>query len=204
MLSLDPRRHLHPAKSGPLPPWGSDTCVRCACNWPTWNQTSRALCLHGAQTPGPGVRAPGVRGGNPGDPSGPNPRLQRSTFSSIRKGVPLYAWKNMGRPPGDGFSPSSGGQRSGQDLSRPYALRLPITSFPGSSDPPFRCHSSFTGSLGTCPFKQKPSLPPRRRRDFSGATLPSSTPTPHRHCAQDRLGDQGLGGDFPGNSLRAR
>ena len=47
----------------------------------------------------------------------------------------------------------------------------------GSPDPPFRGHSSFTGSLGTCPWTQEPSLPPRGPRDFRWGTLPGSTPS---------------------------
>ena len=48
----------------------------------------------------------------------------------------------------------------------------------GSPDPPFRGHSSSTGSLGTCSGKQKPSLPLRGPHDFPQATLPSSTFSP--------------------------
>ena len=47
----------------------------------------------------------------------------------------------------------------------------------GSPDPPFRGHSSSTRSLGTCPWTQEPSLPPRGPRDFRWGTLPRSTPS---------------------------
>ena len=47
----------------------------------------------------------------------------------------------------------------------------------GSPDPPFRGHSSSTGSLGTCPWTQEPYLPPRGPRDFPWGTLPRSTPS---------------------------
>ena len=52
----------------------------------------------------------------------------------------------MGRPPGDGFSPSRGWQVSGLYQGRACALRLPTTSLPRvtgltlevSPDPPLR------------------------------------------------------------------
>ena len=47
----------------------------------------------------------------------------------------------------------------------------------GSRDPPFRGHSSTTGSLGTFSWTQEPSLPPRGPRDFCWGTLPGSTPS---------------------------
>ena len=47
----------------------------------------------------------------------------------------------------------------------------------GSPNPPFRGHSSSTGSLGTCLWTQEPSLPPRGPHDFRWGTLPRSTPT---------------------------
>ena len=47
----------------------------------------------------------------------------------------------------------------------------------GSPDPPFRGHSSSTVSLGTYPWTQEPSLPPRGPRDFPCGTLPRSTPS---------------------------
>ena len=40
---LTPAGHLHPAISGPLPPWGPDTRGRGASNWPTWRQSRRPL-----------------------------------------------------------------------------------------------------------------------------------------------------------------
>ena len=42
--SLYPAGLMHPAISGPLPPWGSDTWGRGASNWPPWRQTRRHLC----------------------------------------------------------------------------------------------------------------------------------------------------------------
>ena len=54
----------------------------------------------------------------------------------------------MGRPPGDGFSPSRGWLVSGLYVGRACALRLPTTSLPRvtgltlevSPDPPLRGH----------------------------------------------------------------
>ena len=45
------------------------------------------------------MRATGLRGGKPADPSVQSPSLRRSPCSSIRKGVPLYGWKNRGEAP---------------------------------------------------------------------------------------------------------
>ena len=70
---LTPAGHLHPAISGPLPPRGWDTRGRGASNGPTWRQTRRPLVT--------------------------SPPLRRSPCSSIRKGVPLYGWKNRGEAP---------------------------------------------------------------------------------------------------------
>ena len=47
----------------------------------------------------------------------------------------------------------------------------------GSRYPPFRGHSSFTGSLGTCPWTLEPFLPASGPRDFRWGTLPRSTPS---------------------------
>ena len=75
----------------------------------------------------------------------------------------------------------------------------------GSPDPPFRGHSSSTGSLGTCPWTQQPSLPPREPRDFPWATLPSSSPSSSETvCAGKTWGSGAWAGDFPGGCLRAR
>ena len=70
---LTPAGHLHPAISGPLPPWGQDTRGR--------------------------VRATGRRGGKAADPSVPSPPLRRSPCSSIRKGDPLFDVRTGGGGP---------------------------------------------------------------------------------------------------------
>ena len=98
---LTPAGHLIPAISGPPTP-----------------RAGRA---------GPGVRESGLRGGNPANTSGLNPPLRRSHFASIRKGVLLEEWRNMGRPPGDGFSPSRGWLLSGLYVGRACALRPPLS-----------------------------------------------------------------------------
>ena len=85
---------------------------------------------------------------NKQDTSVPTPPLRRSAFSSIRKGVTLEEWKNMGRTPGDGFSPSRGWLVSSLYVGRACALRLPTTSLPRvtgptrdvSPEPPLRGH----------------------------------------------------------------
>ena len=100
---LTPAGDLIPAISGPLATWGRDTWAR--------------------------LPATGLHGGKQTDTSGPTPPLRRSPFSSIRKGVTLE-WKNMGRPPGDGFSPSRGWLVSGLHVGRACALRLPSTHLP--------------------------------------------------------------------------
>ena len=54
----------------------------------------------------------------------------------------------MGRPPGDGFSPSGGRLLSGLYVGRAWAVRLPTTGLPRvtgptlevSPDPPLRGH----------------------------------------------------------------
>ena len=70
---LTPAGRLHPAISGPPRPWSWDTWGRGASNWPTWLQTRRPLR--------------------------PVPTTAKIPLSSIRKGVPLYGWKNRGEAP---------------------------------------------------------------------------------------------------------
>ena len=61
----------------------------------------------------------------------------------------------MGRPPGDGFSPSRGWLISGLKVGRACALRLPTTSLPRvtgptlevSPDPPLRGHVTHPRSV---------------------------------------------------------
>ena len=58
-----------------------------------------ALCLQGARTHGAGVPVFGLRGGKPADTTVQSPPPRRSPCSSIRKGIPLYRWKNRGEAP---------------------------------------------------------------------------------------------------------
>ena len=174
-----PRRSLTP----------QDTCI----------QQSAALCLHGAQTPVFGVRAPGVRGDKPAAPSTLTLPLQRSPCSSMRKGIPLSAWENMGRPPGHGFSPSLGWLFSGLDLATHAHSGSPTTSLPPVTCPTLSCLTICTGSLGTCLGNGSPHRHPEDRAISHGPHFPADLPAPHRQCAQERLGDRGPGsGIFQG------
>ena len=81
------------------------------------------------------------------------------------------------------FLAAAGSFRAYKRAARAHSGSQAHTSL-GSPDPPFRGHSSSTGSLGTCPWTQEPSLPPRGLRDFRWGTLPGSTPSlAHTLCA---------------------
>ena len=126
------------------------------------------------------MRATGPRGGKPADPSVPSPPLRRSPCSSIRKGVPLYGWKNRGEAPRRWLlsEPRLGGFRA-ERRGRAGASRPPHHKHPsGQRARPLRYQARFTGSLGSFPGKRKSSLPPRGPRVFSWTPLPSSSPTP--------------------------
>ena len=166
-----PRRSLTP----------QDTCI----------QQSAALCLHGAQTPVFGVRAPGVRGDKPAEPSTLTLPLQTSPCSSMRKGVPLSAWENMGRPPGHGFSPSLGWLFSGLDLAAHAHSGSPTTSLPRVTCPTLELSDHLHRVPRHLSGKRKPTLPPRGPRDFHGPHFPAALPAPHRQCAKERLGYRG-------------
>ena len=180
-----PRRSLTP----------QDTCI----------QQSAALCLHGAQTPVFGVRAPGVRGDKPAEPSTLTLPLQTSPCSSMRKGVPLSAWENMGRPPGHGFSPSLGWLFSGLDLAAHAHSGSPTTSLPRVTYPTLELSDHLHRVPRHLSGKRKPTLPPRGPRDSPWATLPSSSPSSSQTvCAGKTWGPGAWVGDFPRGSLRAR
>ena len=125
------------------------------------------------------MRATGLRGGKPEDPSVPSPPLRRSPSSSIRKGDPLYGWKNRGRAPGDGFCPSSGGLGSGlySGPRRPRQAPPPRACL-GPTCPTLDYQARFTGFLGSCPGNWKPSLYPRGPCVFPWTILLSRSPTP--------------------------
>ena len=151
---LTPAGHLHPAISGSPPPWGSDTWGRGASKWPTWRETP--------QTP----------------PSRPHHCEDPPVLPSV-KGYPFTDGRTGGRPPGDGSCPSCGWVVSGQEAGPPRRRQAPppLASL-GQRAPPLRYQARFPGSLGWCPGKRKPSLPPRGPRVFSWTTLPSRSPTP--------------------------
>ena len=71
--SLTTAGHLHPEISGTVPPGCSDT----------WG----------------GGASKRPRGGKPADTTVQSPPPRRSPCSSIRKGIPLYGWKNRGEAP---------------------------------------------------------------------------------------------------------
>ena len=170
---LDPAGHLHPAISSPLPPRGSNTCVRSAGTWRTWRQTGRTL--H------------------------PDPTTAKIPLFSLRKGVPLSAWENMGRPPGHGFSPSLGWLFSCLDLAAHAHSVSPTSSLPRVTCPTLELSDHLHRVPRHLSGKRKPTLPPRGPRDFHGPHFPAALPAPHRQCAQERLGDRGPGsGIFQG------
>ena len=141
---------------------------------------------------GPGVRATGLRGGKPEDQSVPYPPLRRSPSSSIRKGDPLYGWKNRGRAPGDGFCPSSGGLGSGlySGPRRPRQAPPPRACL-GPTCPTLDYQARFTGFLGSCPGNWKPSLYTRGPRVFPWTLLSAGLPPPQRQSAHVTPGDLG-------------
>ena len=63
----------------------------------------------------------------------------------------------------------------------------------GQRAPPLRCQASFTESLGPCPEKRKPSLPPRGPQVFPWTTFPSRSPTRVEAECQGRTRDLGPG-----------
>ena len=142
------------------------------------------------------MRATGLRGGKPADPSVPSPPLRRSPCSSIRKGVPLYGWKNRGEAPRRWLlsEPRLGGFRA-ERRGRAGASRPPHHKHPSGQRapprPPLRYQARFTGSLGWCQSSRMPSLPPRGPCVFPWTTLPSSPPTPAEAECQGRT--RGLG-----------
>ena len=173
MPFLDPAGHLHPAISSRLPPRGSNTWARCAGTWRTWRQTRRPLW--------------------------PEPTTAKITLSSIRKGVTLEEWKNMGRPPGDGFSPSRGWLVSGLYVGRACALRLPSTRLPGLTRPTLELSDHLHRVPRHLSGNGSPPRHPEDRAISHGPHFPAALPAPQRQCAQERLGDRGPGrGIFQG------
>ena len=131
-----------------------------------------------------------LRGGKHGDPSVTSPPLRRSPCSSIRKGVPLYGWKNGGRPPRDGFPPSRGCFVWGPEAGPRMRGRAPSSqACLRATGPALEISCPVHSVPGEVSGKRKSSLPPRGPRVFSWTPLASSSPTSARQSAQGRPGD---------------
>ena len=100
--SLTTAGHLHPEISGPVPPGGSDT----------WG----------------GGASKRPRGGKPADTTVQSPPPRRSPCSSIRKGIPLYGWKNRGEAPSRWLLSEPGLASFGPRLGTPHAHPGPSTT----------------------------------------------------------------------------
>ena len=184
---LTPARHLQPKISGPLP--------------------------QGARTTWAGVRVTGLSCWKPADPSVQSSPLRRSPCSSIRKRVPPYGWKNGG---GGGEAPRSrllseprlAGVRPRRG-ARQARGRHPHQKPPSvQRAPPCRYLASITGSLGSCLWNGKLSLPLRGPRHFPWTTPPSSSPIPAESQCQGRSRDlrpgRGAGhGSAPDGAVQA-
>ena len=72
----------------------------------------------------------------------------------------------MGRPQEMAFLQAPGGWFRAYTWAGHAHSGTPPQASLGSRDPPFSCQTIFTGSLGTCVGKQKPTLPPRGPCDF--------------------------------------
>ena len=124
------------------------------------------------------MRATGPRGGKPADPSVPSPPPRRSPCSSIRKGVPLYGWKNRGEAPRRwllseqrlaGFRPSPGAA---------HAQAVPPTQASlGATGPTLEISGGVHKVPGLGPGTRKPSLHRTGRRVFPRTILCSRSPT---------------------------
>ena len=140
------------------------------------------------------MRATGLRGGKHADPSVRSPPLRRSPCSSIRKGVPLYGWKNRGEAPRRwllseqrlaGFRPSPGAA---------HAQAVPPTQASlGATGPSLEISGGVHREPWLGPGTWKPSLhrtgPPFSR----GQSLSAGLPPPQRQSAQGRPGHLGPG-----------
>ena len=125
------------------------------------------------------MRATGLRGGKHADPSVRSPPLRRSPCSSIRKGVPLYGWKNRGEAPRRwllseqrlaGFRPSPGAA---------HAQAVPPTQASlGATGPTLEISGGVHKVPGLGPGPRKPSLHRTGRRVFPRTILFSRSPTP--------------------------
>ena len=157
------------------------------------------------------MRATGLRGGKPADPSVPSPPPRRSPCSSIRKGVPLYGWKNRGEAPRrwllseqrlGGFGPGGGAAQAQAGPPTPRA------SLPGNGPPPPPLEIS--GQVHRVPgllSELREALPAthRTKRFPPWTTRPSSSPTLAEAECPGRTRDVGPGrgaghGSAPGGA----
>ena len=146
------------------------------------------------------MRATGLRGGKPADPSVPSPPPRRSPCSSIRKGVPLYGWKNRGEAPRrwllseqrlGGFGPGGGAAQAQAGPPPPRA------SLPGNGPPP-PPPLEISGQVHRVPgllSELREALPAthRTKRFPPWTTRPSSSPTPAEAECPGRTRDVGPG-----------
>ena len=140
----------------------------------TWPETSQPLL---GQKPSPGGLPPVL------------PSVKWSPFTDGRTG---------GRPPGDGFCPSSGwlvsGQVQGPRMRRQSPQHRPPS---GPRAPPLRYQAGFTRSLGSVPG---PGSPPCTAQDGAFSRGPSfSAVLPPRggRVPREDLGTWGRGGGRP-------
>ena len=121
----------------------------------------------------------GLRSGKPADTTVQSPPPRRSPCSSIRKGIPLYGWKNRGEAPRRWLLSEPGLASFGPRLGTPHAHPGPsTTSLPRGNMP----HPCVTRPGSQVPWARDPGNGspscPQRTSHFPLATLPSSSPTP--------------------------
>ena len=152
-----------------------------------------------------------VAGNTQTPPSDPHHCEDPPVLPSV-KGSPFTDGRTGGRPPGDGFCPSSGwlvsGQVQGPRMRRQSPQHRPPS---GPRAPPLRYQAGFIGSLGSV---RGPGSPPCTTQDsaFSrGPSFSAGLPPPQRQSAQGRPGHLGPGrvashgstpdGDGPGRRV---
>ena len=110
--------------------------------------------------------------------------------SSIRKGVPLYGWKNRGEAPRRWLLSEPGLAGFGSIRGGPQAQpSAPPQASLGATCPTLEIPGQVPSVVDSSPCKRKASLPPGGPRIFPWATLTSSLPPPLRPSAQEGPGD---------------
>ena len=140
------------------------------------------------------MRATGLRGCKPADPSVPSPPLRRSPCCSMRKGVPFTDGRTGARPPGDGFGQRRGWPVSGRDAG-PGRLRTgsPSTSLPRGNGPhPGHIRPASQGPWGRVGGTGSSPRHPEVRSFSRGPHLPARLPPRQRQSAREELGTRGL------------